>query len=97
MRNTDIDTFNSYGYDHYLGTNYIPNLTKLFNERITHENIKTFLSKWLAHCLSLSNSPEVEVDFDSSNTNTNSDEIEVAERGKQKLMKNFLKSTFHTS
>ncbi len=88
MRNTDIGTFNSYGYDHYLGTNYIPNLTKLFNERITqkkHKNIKTFLSKWLAHCLSLSNSPETEVDFDSSNTNTNSDEIEVTERGKAKV------------
>ena len=94
MRNTDINTFSSYGYDHYLGTNYIPNLTSLFNERINHENIKSFLSKWLEHCLSLSDTPEVEVDFDSTNTNTNSDDIELAEKGKAKNNENLPQVNF---
>lgn len=94
MRNTDIDTFKTYAYDHYLGTNYVPDMTKLFNEKMTHENIKTFLSNWLGHCLSLSDSPEVEVDFDSSNMNTNSDGVDLAERGKAKVDENLPQVNF---
>ena len=81
-RDTDMSGFSCYGYDHYLGTNYIPDLGKLFNERLTHEKIREFLSAWLRSKLSLSDSPEVEIDFDSTNANTSSGNIGLAERGK---------------
>lgn len=83
-RDTDMSGFSCYGYDHYLGTNYIPDLGKLFNERMTHEKIRGFLSVWLRSRLSLSDSPEVEIDFDSTNANTSSGNIGLAERGKAK-------------
>lgn len=83
-RDTDMSGFSYYGYDHYLGTNYIPDLNKLFNGKLTHENIKGFLSNWLKNCLALSDSPEVEIDFDSTNANTSSNQIELAEKGKAK-------------
>lgn len=83
-RDTDMSGFSCYGYDHYLGTNYIPDLGKLFNERLTHEKIREFLSVWLRSRLSLSDSPEVEIDFDSTNANTSSGNIGLAERGKAK-------------
>ena len=83
-RDTDMSGFSYYGYDHYLGTNYIPDLGKLFNEKFSHENIKNFLSLWLESRLSLNDSPEVEVDFDSTNANTSSGQIGLAEMGKAK-------------
>ena len=87
-REINTDTFKLYQYDHYIGVNYYLDLTKIFNEKITHENIKEFTTKWLEYRLSLANAPSVEVDFDSSNCNTFSDGISYAERGKAKKDEN---------
>ena len=93
-REININTFKSYQYDHYIGVNYYLDITKIFNEKITHENIKLFTTKWLEYRLSLNKTPTVEVDFDSSNCNTFSNNISYAERGKAKKDENLPQINF---
>lgn len=79
--------FKFYLYDHYTELNYIPSestLSRLFNEILDHEKIKTFLNTWMKSKLSAADDCTVEVDFDSTNFNVSSKKVDSAEYGKAK-------------
>lgn len=87
-RESASQLYQYYAHSHFTGLNYIPSeatISNLFNKKLSHDAIVSFLSGWMEHNLKNKGGVRIDIDFDSTNHNSSSPYLSLSEYGKAKV------------
>lgn len=87
-RESATQLYQYYAFNHFTGLNYVPSeasISNLFKNKLDHDAIMSFLTKWMEINLKNKKDIHIDIDFDSTNNNASSKYLSLTEFGKPKL------------